>query len=104
MKARLGSVVEDGVVGLVAELAAAELGEIIELTDKINTLTKRIEKRTVQVAPTLLAMPGVGPLTAAKIVGEAAGVGRFKSEAAFAGTPGSRRSRSGRATPQAGSG
>ncbi|MBB3326376.1 transposase [Friedmanniella antarctica] len=75
---------EDGVVGLVAELAAAELGEIIELTDKINTLTKRIEKRTVQVAPTLLAMPGVGPLTAAKIVGEAAGVGRFKSEAAFA--------------------
>ena len=29
-------------------------------------------------------MPGVGPLTAAKIVGEAAGVTRFKSEAAFA--------------------
>jgi len=35
-------------------------------------------------APSLLAMPGVGVLTAAKIVGEAAGVGRFKSEAAFA--------------------
>ena len=34
--------------------------------------------------PTLLAMPGVGPLTAGKLVGEAAGVGRFKSEAAFA--------------------
>ena len=84
LRARLNSVVEDGVVGLVAELAAAELAEIIELTDKINTLAKRIEKRTVQVAPTLLAMPGVGPLTAAKLVGEAAGVARFKSEAAFA--------------------
>ena len=29
-------------------------------------------------------MPGCGPLTAAKIVGETAGVTRFKSEAAFA--------------------
>ena len=29
-------------------------------------------------------MPGVGPLTAAKIVGETAGVTRFTSEAAFA--------------------
>ena len=36
------------------------------------------------VAPTLLAMPGCGELTAAKLVGEAAGVTRFKSEAAFA--------------------
>ena len=29
-------------------------------------------------------MPGCGELTAAKLVGEAAGVSRFKSEAAFA--------------------
>ena len=36
------------------------------------------------VAPALLAMPGCGELTAAKLVGEAAGVTRFKSEAAFA--------------------
>jgi transposase len=36
------------------------------------------------VAPVLLAMPGCGELTAAKLVGEAAGVARFKSEAAFA--------------------
>ncbi len=75
---------EGGIAGLVAELARDELAEIIELTHKINTLAKRIERRTVKVAPTLLAMPGVGPLTAAKIVGEAAGVSRFKSEAAFA--------------------
>lgn len=70
--------------GLVAELARDELVEVVELTEKINQLGKRIERRTLQVAPTLLALPGVGPLTAAKIVGEAAGVARFKSEAAFA--------------------
>ncbi|CAA9332261.1 MAG: transposase IS116/IS110/IS902 family protein [uncultured Friedmanniella sp.] len=73
-----------GVEGIVAELARDELVEVVELTGKINALAKRIEQRTVQVAPSLLAMPGVGALTAAKIVGEAAGVARFKSEAAFA--------------------
>jgi len=32
----------------------------------------------------LLALPGCGPLTAAKIVGEAAGISRFRSKEAFA--------------------
>jgi len=73
-----------GCAGLVAELARDELVEIVELTEKINQLGKRIEQRTTQVAPTLLTMPGVAALTAAKTVGEAAGVSRFKSEAAFA--------------------
>ena len=36
------------------------------------------------MAPVLLAIPGCGELTAAKLVGETAGVTRFKSEAAFA--------------------
>jgi transposase len=70
--------------GLLAELARDELTEIVDLTGKINALGKRIQARTIQVAPTLLAMPGVGALTAAKLVGEAAGISRFKSEAAFA--------------------
>jgi transposase len=73
-----------GVAGLVAELARDELCEVVELTEKIDVLAKRIERRTVEVAPRLLTMPGVGPLTAAKIVGETAGVSRFTSEAAFA--------------------
>ena len=72
------------VEGLVAELARDELAEVIELTGKINTLAKRIEAAVTATAPTLLTLPGVGALTAAKIVGEAAGVARFKSEAAFA--------------------
>jgi transposase len=70
--------------GLVAELARDELAEVVELTVKINALAKRIEVAVSLAAPTLLALPGCGALSAAKIVGEAAGVARFKSEAAFA--------------------
>lgn len=70
--------------GLVAELARDELADIIRLTEAINALAKRIGERIRQVAPALLAMPGCGELTAAKLLGETAGVTRFKSEAAFA--------------------
>ena len=72
------------VPGIVAELAREELADIVVLVKRINELERRITKLIEVVAPTLLAMPGVGPLTAAKIVGETAGVTRFKSEAAFA--------------------
>jgi transposase len=84
LRARLDAVVETGVVGLLAELARDELAEVAALTTMINDLAKRIERHARTAAPTLLAMPGVGPLTAAKIVGETAAVGRFTSEAAFA--------------------
>jgi transposase len=70
--------------GVVAELAREELADVTDLTVKINHLERRISSLVEKAAPTLLAMPGVGALTAAKIVGEAAGVTRFKSEAAFA--------------------
>ena len=70
--------------GLLAELAYDELADITRLTETINALAKRIEDRVRQVAPALLALPGCGALTAAKLVGEAAGVTRFKNEAAFA--------------------
>jgi transposase len=74
----------DTLDGLVAELARDELSDITRLTEQINVLAKRISERVRDVAPVLLAMPGCGELTAAKLVGEAAGVTRFKSEAAFA--------------------
>lgn len=69
---------------LVAELARDELADIARLTDIINTLTTRISDRIRQVSPALLTLPGCAELTAAKLVGEAAGVTRFKNEAAFA--------------------
>lgn len=70
--------------GLVAELARDELADITRLTEAIDVLAKRIGDRVRNVAPALLTLPGCGELTAAKLVGEAAGVNRFKSEAAFA--------------------
>jgi transposase len=70
--------------GIVAELARDELADITRLTEAINALAKRIGQRVHKVAPTLLLLPGCAQLTAAKLVGEAAGVTRFKSEAAFA--------------------
>jgi transposase len=72
------------VPGLVAELARDELADFTGLTEAINALAKRIGERVRDVAPVLLAMPVCGELSAAKLVGEAAGVTRFKSEAAFA--------------------
>ncbi len=70
--------------GLVAELARDELADITRLTEAINALATRIGERVRAVAPVLLSMPGCGELTAAKIIGETAGVTRFRSEAAFA--------------------
>ncbi len=70
--------------GLIAEIARAELADIIRLTAEINTLAKRLGERVHTLAPTLHDLPGCAELTTAKILGEAAGVSRFKSEAAFA--------------------
>ncbi|MBN9104540.1 MAG: IS110 family transposase [Propionibacteriaceae bacterium] len=70
--------------GIVAELARDELDDIIALTGRINQLEKRISVLVADRAPSLLALPGCGPLTAAKLVGETAGIGRFADEAKFA--------------------
>jgi transposase len=70
--------------GLVAELARDELADVTRLTEQIDALAKRIGARVRPIATALLSLPGCGELTAAKLIGEAAGVTRFKSEAAFA--------------------
>lgn len=71
------------VPGTVAELALDELADVIALTGRAGVLEKRIALLAQRAAPSLIAMPGCGGLTAAKLVGESAGIGRFKSEAAF---------------------
>jgi transposase len=70
--------------GIVAELALDELADIIELTQRAKGLEKRIAALVHDSAPTLLAMPGCGSLTAAKLVGESAGITRFADDAKFA--------------------
>lgn len=70
--------------GLSAELARDELNDVSRLSEAITQLDKRINALVAVAAPTLLALPGCAELTAAKIISETAGVGRFRSEAAFA--------------------
>ena len=73
-----------------------------ELTAAINGLGREIAVRTKALAPALLALPGCGPLAAAQIVGETAGITRFRSRAAFANHTGTAPIPvSGRATPSA---
>jgi transposase len=70
--------------GLVAELARAELDDITRITQDARALEKRISQSVRLAAPSLLALQGCGPLSAAKIIAETAGVDRFRNEAAFA--------------------
>jgi transposase len=70
--------------GTVARLARELLSRIRELTVTINALEREIADRVAELAPALLALTGCGPLTAAKLVGETAGIERFRSAAAFA--------------------
>lgn len=68
----------------VARFARDLLARIVELSTAIRALEREIEGLVPTLAPTLLALPGCGALTAAKIIGEAAGISRFRSKEAFA--------------------
>ena len=70
--------------GTPARIARAILGRIRDVSAGIRALEAEITDLAAALAPSLLALPGCGPLTAAKIVGEAAGIGRFHSKEAFA--------------------
>ena len=59
--------------GLVAEMALDELDDIIALTVRIKAFTKRIGALVRRDVPELLALPGCGELSAAKLLGESAG-------------------------------
>jgi transposase len=69
---------------VVAEIARELVADIRRATVRANALERRIAELVAPLAPILLALAGCGALTAAKIVGETAGVARFRSRAAFA--------------------
>jgi transposase len=71
-------------VGIDARMAREVLADIDRTTPVINALEREIAVLVTQAAPALLELPGCGALTAAKIVGETAGVSRFAREAKFA--------------------
>jgi transposase len=72
------------VEGPVALIAGHLVGQIRQLTATIDELERAIGQRVAVLAPSLLALQGCGPLTAAKLLGETAAIGRFRSSAAFA--------------------
>jgi transposase len=74
----------DAIDGTVASIARDLLAAIREVTALIDRLERGIAVLVRTLAPTLLALEGCGPLTAAKLVGETAGIGRFRSSSAFA--------------------
>jgi transposase len=65
-------------------IALDEIRWIRELTLEANQLERELTTLVRLVATELLGIPGCGPLTAAKLLGETGGVRRFRSEAAFA--------------------
>lgn len=73
-----------GVAGTVADIARELVVRCRESTRRANELELEITAIVRRLAPSLLALPGCGVLSAAKLVGESAGVSRFRSKAAFA--------------------
>jgi transposase len=74
----------DPLDGVVARLARAQLDRLLELNSAITSLDKELKTLVTPLAPALLAVPGCGVLSAAVIIGETAGVDRFRDKDAFA--------------------
>lgn len=70
--------------GLIAELARDILADIELVSGNADRLEKRITTLVEDRYPHLLAIPGCGPLTAAKLAGETANVSRFRNHSRFA--------------------
>ena len=70
--------------GVVARLTRALLERCRELTGQINALEAELKALVGRLAPSLLALPGCGVLGAAMILGETAGVHRFRNKDAYA--------------------
>lgn len=72
------------VEGLVAQLARELVERCLALTLRVKELEREIAARVEPLAPSLLAICGCGSLSAAKIIGETAGIERFHSADAYA--------------------
>lgn len=70
--------------GIDARLARDVLADIDRVTPVINALEREIAALVNDRAPDLVELPGCAALTAAKIVGETAGIDRFATDAKYA--------------------
>jgi transposase len=69
---------------VVTRIAGECVADIRALTVRARALERELADRVKLLAPRLLALPGCGVLTAAKLIGETANRDRFRSEACFA--------------------
>ena len=70
--------------GVVARLTRELLERCQELNRQITALEHELRDLVRRIAPSLLTVPGCGVLSAALIIGETAGVHRFRDKDAFA--------------------
>jgi transposase len=84
--ARLRPSLESDVVSFATKLAMRHLGQRVVLIDEqLAAVDEVLAELVAEVAPGLVALPGVGTLTAAILLVTAGGnAGRIRSEAAFA--------------------
>lgn len=66
------------------DLALDQVADITRHGGQIRHLEHRLAALITPIAPTLLALVGISTVTAAKILGEVAGITRFRTSAAFA--------------------
>ena len=67
-----------------ARIAAELVDDCRALSGRIDALEREIARMAETQAPELVAIPGCGPLTAAKMVAEVAGIERFRAPAKLA--------------------
>lgn len=70
--------------GVAADIAVELLEHISQLTRRINELERQLGSLVTDLAPNLLDLDGCAALSAAKLIGETAGITRFKTPARFA--------------------
>jgi transposase len=84
-KAILSSVRPRDVVGKTRRrLAAEQLTELVAVEKKIKALTKELKAMVIARGSTLMELPGVGPVVAARILADVADVARFADRNRFA--------------------
>lgn len=84
-RARSGEAVDVAVARVEATRLARR---VLELRDGLRANERQLRDLVQQAAPSLLAMPGVGPVTAAVVIVAWSHRGRVRSEAAFASLAG----------------
>jgi transposase len=81
---RLTTALNDLPAGVRRDLALDLVTDIRRLNEQTRRLEKQLAALVTPLAPALLAIVGVNVVSAAKILGEVAGITRFRNAAAFA--------------------